>query len=109
MKINKNKTKVMLFNTARLRDFTPKLKIDGDPIDVVEEIKLLGVILTSDLKWNENTMHITKKAYNKLWMIRRLKLEKNCCVAPRVACFKMTMGPPNIMTFWHIMLYDITG
>ena len=40
----------MLFNTARLRDFTPKLKIDGDPIDVVEEIKLLGVILTSDLK-----------------------------------------------------------
>ena len=74
MKINKNKTKVMLFNTARLRDFTPKLKIDGDPIDVVEEIKLLGVILTSDLKWNENTMHITKKAYNKLWMIRRLKL-----------------------------------
>jgi hypothetical protein len=74
MKINKNKTKVMLFNTARLRDFTPKLKIDGDAIDVVEEIKLLGVILTSDLKWNENTMHITKKAYNKLWMIRRLKL-----------------------------------
>ena len=28
---------------------------------------------------------------------------------PRVACFKMTMSPPNIMTFWHNMLYDITG
>ena len=74
MKINKNKTKVMLFNTAKLKDFTPKLEIDGDPIDVVEEIKLLGVKLTSDLNWNENTMYITKRAYNKLWMIRRLKL-----------------------------------
>ena len=27
----------------------------------------------------------------------------------RVACFKMIMGPPNIMTFWHSMLHDITG
>ena len=26
-----------------------------------------------------------------------------------LACFKMTMGPPNIMTFWHNMLHDITG
>ena len=24
-------------------------------------------------------------------------------------CFKMTMGPQNIMTFWHNMLHDITG
>ena len=24
-------------------------------------------------------------------------------------CFKMTMCPPNIMTFWHNMLHDITG
>ena len=27
----------------------------------------------------------------------------------KVACFKMTMGPVNIMTFWHNMLHDITG
>ena len=26
-----------------------------------------------------------------------------------LACFKMTMVPPNIMTFWHNMLHDITG
>ena len=29
--------------------------------------------------------------------------------APGLACFKITMGPPNIMTFWHSMLHDITG
>ena len=26
-----------------------------------------------------------------------------------LACFKMTMDPANIMTFWHNMLHDITG
>ena len=26
-----------------------------------------------------------------------------------VACFKMTMGRPNIMAFWHNLLHDITG
>ena len=28
-----------------------------------------------------------------------------CC---KLACFKMTMGFPNIMTFWHNILHDIT-
>ena len=28
---------------------------------------------------------------------------------PAIACFKITMGPQNIMTFWHNMLHDITS
>ena len=74
MKINKKKTKTMLFNTARSKDFSPKLKIKNETIELVEDMKLLGVKITSDLKWNENTNYITKKAYSRLWMIRRLKL-----------------------------------
>ena len=73
MKINKSKTKAMLFNSARTRDFTPKLNIEGDIIDVVEEMKLLGVKITSDLKWSANTQYTTNRAYKKLWMLRRLK------------------------------------
>ena len=74
MKINKKKTKTLLFNTSKTKDFTPKVKIDNETIDLVEEIKLLGVKITSDMKWNENTEYITKKAFSRLWMIRRLKL-----------------------------------
>ena len=73
MKINKKKTKSMLFNTAKKRDFTPTLSIDGEEIDLVEEMKLLGVIITSDLKWSKNTQYTTKRGYNKLWILRRLK------------------------------------
>ena len=36
-------------------------------------MKLLGVIITNDLKWDENTDFITKKAFSRLWLLRRLK------------------------------------
>ena len=32
-----------------------------------------------------------------------------CSVHCAVACFKMTIGSPNIMTFRHNMLHNITG
>ena len=78
MKLNKKKTKVMLFNNAKTKDFTPELVIEDETIEVVEQLKLLGVQVTSDLKWSTYiTLHyityITKRGYNKLWVIRRLK------------------------------------
>ena len=35
-------------------------------LDVVNEMKLLGVIITDDLKWHKNTENITNKAYKRL-------------------------------------------
>ena len=40
---------------------------------MVEQMKLLGVIIMSDLKWHENTRHITKKAFGRLWSIERIR------------------------------------
>ena len=73
MKLNLKKTKVMLFNPSKTIDFTPQINVDGNMIDMVEEMKLLGITLTSDLKWNSNTQNICKKAYKRLWTLRRLK------------------------------------
>ena len=61
MKINQTKSKVMHFNTSYKNYFTPELEIDGVMLELVEKMKLLGVIITSDLKWRENTEFITKK------------------------------------------------
>ena len=36
-------------------------------------MKLLGVVIRSDLKWKDNTEFIVKRAYKKLWVLRRLK------------------------------------
>ena len=73
MRLNKKKTKVMLFSNAKKYDFTPVMKIKHEVLEVTEEMKLLGVKITNDLTWNLNTKYITSKAYTRLWMLRRLK------------------------------------
>ena len=73
MKINLDKTKIMLFNQSKKYDFKPELSIEGVRLEVVNKMKLLGVVITDDLKWDENTDFITKKAFSRLWLLRRLK------------------------------------
>ena len=64
----------MLLNKANKYYFWPETKTDNVEIfEVVEEFKLIGVIITSNLKWNMNTKHITQKLFQILWMLRRLK------------------------------------
>ena len=75
MKVNSEKSKVMLFNSARKYDFKPKLSLDpGVNLKIVESTTLLGIIIQSNLKWNLNTDYICAKAFSRIWMLRRLKL-----------------------------------
>merc|ERR1712129_484620 len=36
-------------------------------------IKLLGVVIRSDLSWNANTDYMVKRAYKMIWSLKRLK------------------------------------
>ena len=36
-------------------------------------MKLLGVVISSNMKWNSHIQHMSKSANSKLWMLRRLK------------------------------------
>ena len=73
MVINRKKTKTMVFNPCIVRDFIPEFELDGQDIEMVEEMRLLGVVVRSDMKWTSNTELMISKAYKKLWSIRRLK------------------------------------
>ena len=74
MKINKLKTKVMVFNTSKTVDVLPEVVIEEDTrIEVVEEIKLIGVMVTNDMEWQNNTNSIIGKCYAIMWMLRNLK------------------------------------
>ena len=42
-------------------------------LDVVEETRLLGIVLTPDLRWQANTLSICTKAMSKMWLLRRMK------------------------------------
>ena len=73
MEINLKKTKFMLFNPCTSLDFMPDFQLGGHEVELVEEMKLLGLMITSDMKWSTNTDFIVKRAFKKLWMLRRLK------------------------------------
>ena len=74
MRLNQDKTKVILFNNAVKYDFQPTLTMDdGNQLEVVEEMRLLGVQVRSDLSWKSNTTAICQSAYSRLCMLRMLK------------------------------------
>lgn len=74
MKINPEKSKVMIFNKSRKYDFPPELSFqDGKILECLEDTKLLGVHLSANLRWNSNTSVICGKAMSKMWLLRRLK------------------------------------
>ena len=64
----------MIFNTFLKCDVLPQISTDeGQYLDVVEEHTILEYVLRSDLKTMSNTEFICKKAYRRMWVIRRLK------------------------------------
>ena len=53
------KSKVILFNKSRKWDFPPEVSFsDQNNLEVVSELKLVGVIISEDLKWVKNTNYI---------------------------------------------------
>jgi hypothetical protein len=73
MAISKNKTKTMLCNTRIKWDFIPELKLGNDDIEVVQEMKIVGFVMRSDMRTCSNTEYLVKKAYKRMWLVRRLK------------------------------------
>ena len=73
MKINESKCHVITFNHSSKNLGPQKLTLNGNELTSVDKIKLLGVIITSDLRWRENTAEIRKKVTKKFFMIWKLK------------------------------------
>ena len=73
MSISKSKTKTMLCNTRTKLDFIPELKLQNKDIEVVQEMKIVGYVMRSDMRTCSNTEYLIKKAFKRMWLIRRLK------------------------------------
>ena len=71
MRLNEKKTKNMIFNFTKKFQFTTKLSVNSEPLEIVEETKLLGTYITNDLKWTKNTSEIVKKAYQRMQLLFR--------------------------------------
>jgi hypothetical protein len=72
MKLNEQKCNYMVFSRSETEVAT-RLSLNGNTLDRIEEIKLVGVWITTWLDWEKNTREICKKAYARLTMLTKLK------------------------------------
>ena len=71
MKINSKKTKAMIFNFTS-NQFSTRLKLDGENVEIIENTKLLGTVIQNDLKWDLNTKTLVKKANMRMQLLRKV-------------------------------------
>ena len=75
MKMNTKKSCIMKICKSRTKFFPTEIRVGDDEfLEVKKELKILGIIIQPNLKWNSNTESICKKAYRNMWTIRRMKV-----------------------------------
>jgi hypothetical protein len=72
MNINPKKTKQMILGSMAGK-LPSNLSISSLSIEIVDQFKLLGVIITDDLKWDEHVNSICSRINQRLFFLRKLK------------------------------------
>ena len=72
MKLNDKKTNVMIYNFTYKFQFSTRLYIENTLLEIINETKLLGTTLTTNLCWTKNTKILIKKAYARMQILRNL-------------------------------------
>ena len=102
MKKTKN---IYIFFFTKKHKCTTRLQEEEQNKEVVDKVKLLGTIITSDLTWTQNTSYLVKKAY------RRMQLLHNVAMFSRdkndLKCIYITFIRPILeqsAVVWHSSL-----
>ena len=72
MALNASKTKYMVVNFTKNFKFNTRIKLDNALLQEVKECRLLGLTLTNQLSWNQNTENIVKKANIQMIILQKL-------------------------------------
>ena len=105
MNINIKKTHGMVFCPKGPHNDTGTVQINGVAITCVTSYKLLGVIIQSNLKWNEHVQYICSRASKCLFLLKQLR-RANLPV-PDLVYFYCTVIRPILeyaCAVWHTSL-----
>ena len=74
MVLNAKQTKCLPFISSETKDFMPELRIKTeDSLEVIWELKLVGLIVTSDLTWHAHVEYTVGRVSKILWQLTRFK------------------------------------
>ena len=74
MFLNSTKTKCIPFNSSKSRDFMPELQLEeGSFLEVIYQLKLVGLVITSELTWSAHVDYTVNRVNKVLWQLTRFK------------------------------------
>lgn len=77
LKLNVNKTKVMIISNKKIDRSNINIHINGTRLDIENEIKYLGVVIDDKLSFEKNINNVCKKVGQKVNVMNRLRNELN--------------------------------
>ena len=105
MKLNNLKTKNLIFNYSKNYQFSTDLKLEDEVIETVTETKLLGTIITSDLKWNKNTQSIVKQSNKRMSFLHKAsKFTNNSNDLKKIYMLQVRSKLEQSAMLWHFGL-----
>ena len=72
MMLNEKKTKNLFFNFTDKYQFSTRILLNDEIVETLENTRLLGTIISDDLRWELNTKNIVKKANARMELLRRV-------------------------------------
>ena len=93
MVINEAKCNIITFNFSSKNTEPNNLLLNGNTLKSVDRITLLGVIITDDLQWKENTANICQKVNKKFFILWKLK--------------QFGLKQEELLTAWKVLLRPI--
>ena len=74
MIINSKKTKCLPFISSKTKDFLPTLSLENNThLEDIYELKLVGIVLTSDLTWHAHIRYIVSRVSRTIWQLVRFR------------------------------------
>ncbi len=73
LSLNVEKTKEIVVDFRRVHTQSAPLTINGVTVERASSTKFLGVHITEDLSWTNNTAALAKKAQQRLYFLRKLR------------------------------------
>ena len=93
MKLNSEKTKYMLINFCKSYQFNTRLYIQNEILEQIHQTRLLGVVISDDLSWMQNTVLITKKANQRLIILRKL--------------YELNISKPDMIQIYNLYIRSV--
>ena len=66
------KSKTLIFNFTQNYQLITRLQLNNVTLEVIPKTKLFGVIIQDNLKWDENTANLVKRANARMVLLRKL-------------------------------------